>query len=53
MKDPPTSFKDLMWLQPCDYCGAKSKEHCVTKTGHKTAPHADRYYKAKKVQRNE
>ena len=53
MNDPPASFKDLMWLQKCSYCGAKSKEACHTKTGHKTAPHAARYYAAKEAQRNE
>jgi hypothetical protein len=49
----PTSFKDLMWMQKCIYCGAKSKEACKTKTGHKTAPHAARYYAAKAVQATE
>ena len=47
------SFKDLMWLQKCSYCGAKPKEHCKTKSGRKTGPHAARYYAAKEVQRNE
>jgi hypothetical protein len=47
------SFKDLMLLQPCTYCGAKANEPCKTKTGLKTSPHSSRYYKAKAVQRSE
>jgi len=43
----------LMHEQPCDYCGAKPKEACKTKTGRKTRPHADRYYKAREVRDGE
>lgn len=46
-------FVELMHQQPCDYCGAKPGESCKTVSGRKSRPHADRYYKARKVRDGE
>lgn len=45
-----TTFRELMSQQPCDYCGAKPGEPCLTKTKQRVYMfHASRYYQAKKV----